>query len=397
MTHHTGAGALLDSLLKANASQLGPVFMHPEKYHLQVVYTRIDRDAGNRPHLEHFYYHTDTGTYFYPASSIKLAGAALALEKLHDLGLNRNIPMLTDSLPGISPAVLTDSTAGNGLPSVAHYINKILTVSDNDAFNRLYEFIGQAAFNKSLWRKGYPAVQIKHRVGTGGISPEGNRHTNAITFMEDGKIVYHQPARYSSLAFSPRYDSIGNNYYENDQLAGHPMDASQKNRFPLADLHGVLQSIIFPETVTKGRRFRLSDDDYHFLYRCMSGQPEESAHPAYDTAVFPHNYVKFLLFGGQKSVNADIRIFNKPGWAYGFMTDVAYIADFKNNVEFMLSATVYVNDDGILSDRHYQFEETGKPFLGALGEVIYRYELQRIRKHKPDLSRFRLDYSKAAE
>jgi len=31
-------------------------------------------------------------------------------------------------------------------------------------------------------------------------------------------------------------------------------------------------------------------------------------------------------------------VFNKPGWTYGFLTDVAYVVDFKNKVEFMLSA-----------------------------------------------------------
>jgi hypothetical protein len=106
--------------------------------------------------------------------------------------------------------------------------------------------------------------------------------------------------------------------------------------------------------------------------------------------------VKFLLFGGERNshITANVRSFNKPGWAYGFLTDVAYIADFSNNIEFMLSATVYVNNDGILSEKHYQFQETGEPFMQALGEVIYEYELQRKRQHAPDLSRYMINYDK---
>jgi hypothetical protein len=34
-----------------------------------------------------------------------------------------------------------------------------------------------------------------------------------------------------------------------------------------------------------------------------------------------------------------VRVFNKVGWAYGFLTDISYVADFKNDIEFMLTAT----------------------------------------------------------
>ncbi|WP_089813444.1 serine hydrolase [Chitinophaga sp. YR627] len=398
--HYQSQDSFLDTLLASHSAQLGPIYQHPQAFGLQIIYTRIDRDADNQPHFTHYYYHTDTNSYFYPASTVKLPATALALEKLNDLaiaGLDRHTPMYTDSLEGISPAVLSDSSAADGRPSVEQYIKKILLVSDNDAFNRLYEFIGQETFNKRLWENGFHNTQILHRVGVSGISPEQNRHTNAITFRRDGKVLYHQPAAYSQLQFSPRHDSIGKAYYNKDnQLVHTPMDASQKNRLPLADLHEILRRIIFPEAVTKSGRFRLKEEDYSFLYHCMSAQPEESAHPPYDTTEFHHNYVKFLLFGGQphNRPDADLRSFNKPGWAYGFLTDAAYIADFTHQVEFMLSATVYVNKDGILNDEHYQFEETGKPFLKALGQVIYEYELQRTRKHLPDLSRFRSDYTR---
>lgn len=401
--HYPAKDSFLDTFLHSHADKLGPVLRQPQDFGLQIIYTRIDRDAANRPRFTDYYYGVDTGRYFYPASTVKLAATALALEKLNDLsipGLDRNTPMFTDSLKDISPAVLSDTSAANSMPSVGQYIKKILLVSDNDAFNRLYEFIGQETFNKRLWENGFTGTQIRHRVGVTGISPEENRHTNAVTFRQGDQVIYAQPAAYSRLVFSPRHDLMGKGYYnDKEELVNGPMDASSKNRVPLADLHGILRQIIFPETVTKEHRFRLRDSDYQFLYHCMSAQPEESAYPRYDTTEFYHNYVKFLLFGGERrdNINANIRSFNKPGWAYGFLTDVAYIADFTNHVEFMLSATVYVNRDGILSDKHYQFEETGKPFLKALGEIIYEYELQRGKKHLPDLSKFRFDYTKHLE
>jgi hypothetical protein len=82
------------------------------------------------------------------------------------------------------------------------------------------------------------------------------------------------------------------------------------------------------------------------------------------------------------------------GWAYGFLTDASYVADFKNKVEYMLSATVYVNSDGILNDNKYEYENVGHPFLYQLGQTIYQYELARKRKNAPDLSAFQMHYEK---
>jgi len=92
-----------------------------------------------------------------------------------------------------------------------------------------------------------------------------------------------------------------------------------------------------------------------------------------------------------------VRVFNKVGWAYGCLTDVSYVVDFKNKVEYMLAATIYVNSDNILNDDKYEYETVGWPFLYEIGQTIYRYELNRPRKYKPDLSRFKMEYHKRKE
>jgi hypothetical protein len=140
------------------------------------------------------------------------------------------------------------------------------------------------------------------------------------------------------------------------------------------------------------QRFGLSKDDYDFMYRYLSQYPSETAYPRYDTSHFYDSYVKFFFDDKSHQMPKHIRVFNKVGWAYGFVTDVSYVADFKNKVEFMLSATVYVNSDEILNDNRYEYETMGNPFMHAVGQTIYRYELQRSRQHKPDLSRFKIRY-----
>jgi hypothetical protein len=122
--------------------------------------------------------------------------------------------------------------------------------------------------------------------------------------------------------------------------------------------------------------------------------PRESTHPRYNAKEFPDNYVKFLLAGGPAGpLPTGVRIFNKIGQAYGFLIDNTYIVDLDRNVEFMLSAVIYANSDEVLNDDHYDYDTVGFPFLRDLGRAVYQYELQRPRRHKPDLSRFRLRYA----
>ncbi|WP_341835423.1 serine hydrolase [Chitinophaga pollutisoli] len=387
----------LDSLLAAHAARLGPALADPEAFRIEIFYTRIDRDARNTPHLQEFHWPQAPSSYFYPASTVKLPAALLALETLRKQDIPPTADMLTDSLPGISTAADTDTSSPTGKPSAAHYIKKILMVSDNDAFNRLYELLGQEAFNKSLHDKGYAGARIIHRLSM-PLSPEANRQTNGIRFFTpEGTVpVLIQAPRYyrGPVPGTPSQapEQAGKAHYAGDSLVQQPFDFSLKNRIALGDLHQILQSIIFPETVTSRQRFRLTKEDYRFLYRYMSRLPTESeaGDPKYDTAEFHRNYTKYLMGGADASVQlpAGLRIYNKSGWAYGFLTDVAYFADFANKIEFLLSARIYTNTDGVIGDDTYDYETIGKPFLRELGAIIYETELTRERKYKPDLQRY---------
>ena len=324
--------------------------------------------------------------------------AFLALEKINTLkqyGINKLTPMLTDSTWPGQTNVVTDSTAGNGLPSVAQYIKKIFLASDNDAYTRLYEFLGQKYINERLWQMGYKDMRITRRFVP--MNEEENRHTNTIRFVENGNLLYKQPSAYNAKPFDfSKKILIGNSHYNRDeQLVNEPMDFTKHNNVPLEDLREILQSVLFPGSVPEKQRFNLTEDDYKFLYQYMSELPYESIHPKYDTGEFFSSYTKFFMFkSGHTAIPSYIRVFNKPGWSYGFLTDVAYILDFKNKVEFMLSGVIYVNSDGILNDDKYDYDEIGYPFFKEVGNIIYQYELERKRKFVPDLSKFQLQYDK---
>lgn len=392
----TSTMEFLEQLLTED-EQLKGFLARKDELGIQVIYTRIDRDKNNRPSFEDFYFNVNPARYFYPASTVKMPTALLALEKLERLGVPGMGPettMITGKAYGKQTEVLTDPTTPDGRPTVGHYARKIFLVSDNDAQNRLYEFLGQKYLNETLRIKGYAEAEIIHRLDI-SLPEDENRRTNPVSFLDrSGKKLFDQPIQTSDLVFFDRHDSVGKGYMRRGEMVPSPMDFSRKNRISLPSLHQILKSIMFPGAVPGHQSFRVSDSVLNEVRKWMSMYPTESAFPAYHAPDYYPAYCKFLLYGAERNAELipGVRIFNKVGDAYGFLLDIAYVADFEHKVEFMCSAVIYCNADGILNDDKYDYDSIGFPFLKRLGQHLYQHELKRKREFVPDLTEFRFRY-----
>lgn len=386
----------LENLMSQNQEQFRRILQNKDSFEVQIIYTQINRDENNQPQFKSFYYNVDSNRYFYPASTVKLPLVLLSLEKLNQLnvrGLDKYTPMLHDSVYSGQLSVKKDSTSENGLPSIAHYSKKILVVSDNDAFNRLYEFVGQEQINKSLTEKGF-RMRILHRLER-PLTPDQNRHTEAVRFMSHDSLIYSQNMLVNEDSIQPPAIVVkGIGFIKNDVLVEKPFDFTYKNFYALTDQQKLLRALLFPETVKASVRFDITDEDRKFILKYMSQMPTETMFPSYksDTTLYDA-YCKFLMFGEDKSkIPSNIRIFNKVGDAYGYLIDNAYIVDFDNKIEFMLSAVIHTNTDGVYNDGNYEYKTLGYPFMKNLGQLIYTYELKRKKDHLPDLSAFKMPY-----
>ena len=388
----------LDEILGEAGGMVNQVLEEAEKYEVQILYTQIDRDSLNQPYFTPFSYRLNKDTYFYPASTVKMPAAFMALEKVNQLRadsgwveLDAFMPMFTDSAYSGQSPMYADSTAESGLPSVAHYIKKIFLVSDNDAFNRLYEFIGQSMLNTGLHNKGFTDLRLVHRLSI-FLSPDENRHTNPVYFGHSiEQPLYRQEMQVNETGFNrPERILKGKGELLDGKIVAGPKDFATKNYISLQTLNELLKTVLFPTIVPDSQRFLLTGEDYRMLYQYMSELPTESTWPTYP---YEDSFAKFLMYGDSKDpIPEHIRIFNKIGMAYGYLTDVAYVVDFEANVEFMLAATISVNENQIFNDGEYEYEEIGLPFLAQLGKAVYAYELQRTREYEPDLGRFRMEY-----
>ena len=198
-------------LAPADTAGLGRVLARPDFYHLQISLVRVRRDARGLAHLARpVRYRVRPREYFYPASAVKLADGVLALEKLERLqattpGLSPDSPMRTDSAFAGQTRAGRDTTAVSGRPSLGHYLRKMLLVSDNDAYNRLYEFAGPQELNAGLRRLGLRRARLVHRLSVGDGEP-GWRHTNPVSFFADTaetQLVLAQSAVYWAAPMPP--------------------------------------------------------------------------------------------------------------------------------------------------------------------------------------------------
>ncbi len=367
---------------------------NPNDYYLQIAYTQIDRNSQQEPVFTLHTFNVDNTKYFYPASTVKLPAAVLALDKLRryeSLSIDKDTKLTINSDKTWMSSMLGDSSSENGEATIAQFIKKIFVVSDNDAFNRLYEFLGQDHFNQRMWDLGYSETRMRHRLSI-PLTAEQNKYTNSLSFFINDKKILEQQMQFSSLPLTVNSvkNLIGKSYMQSAKLIDAPMDFSGKNFFNISEQHLFLQQIMFPRNINSDKKLYLRAEDFDFLYEWMSKLPRESRYPFYsDYDKYPDGYCKFLMFGdSNKKIPNHIRIYNKVGMAYGFLIDNAYIVDTKNKIEFFLTASVYSNDNQILNDNQYEYNELTLPFLAELGEKVYNYELSRKRNIVPDLSRF---------
>ncbi len=349
----------LSTVLNSGNPIIRKVMDEPEQYELQVLFSRIHRQRDSI-YFTDFNFQLDDRNYFYPASTVKFPIAALALEKLYE----------TDSLDRQTRYFVEGDTM---VTTFANDISRIFAISDNEANNRLMEFLGQDSINIRLKRKGVGPVRISHHLG---VHTDELLTKPLLIYINDSttaptKALLNSAAQPLEL----QNTSKGKGHYDEDSLYMEPFDFSLKNYYPLKSQHEVLKRVIFPKSFPEHQRFNLSEEQRNFLLNTMKAVPREAG---FDEKEYYDSYCKFFLFGDKRDrIPEHIKIYNKVGFAYGTLTDCAYIYDTQTGVEFLLSATILVNRDGIFNDNIYEYEETGIPFLAALGRGLYEIERNR--------------------
>ena len=343
----------------------------PERYRLQILFAEILPDQSGQLSLKRYAYR-ENAEYFYPASSVKLAAAASALMLMESLQtgepwLSVDTPMQFHPLfEDEQLETVDESNADGGLITIRNEIRKTLIVSDNQAFNRLYELVGQDQLDMHMRAAGLSGPVIVHRLAEGRTALQ-NRQYPRIDFHQDDDHRLTLPARTSQrsidtswLVSLPGWPdlNLGRGVYLNPDLTVEgPMKMAGKNAIKLRDLQNLTAMIVRPEIDLGLPGLHLSADHRKLLIEAMTDLPSQSRNPRFDPEEFTDDYPHFFRQGIGRVVPLDsIRIANKIGLAYGFSTETAYIEHIPTGRGFFLAMTIYTNDNAILNDGVYEYD-----------------------------------------
>ncbi|WP_418602206.1 serine hydrolase [Hwangdonia sp.] len=321
-------------------------------HEVQILFTEVKREKDS-VYFEDYSFQVDDNIYFYPASTVKLPIAILALEKIKDHALiDRNTLFNVEG----------DSTK----TTVSNAIKKIFAVSDNAAYNRLFEYLGKDYINRKLKEKGINA-RISHRLS---VDNSTDLKTKPLIFYNQNQVIFKTDSVINQPINPLNLNKItkGKGYMVNDSLVNNSMDFSLKNYLSVTALHQIMKRLMFPELYPYDQQFHLTPNDRTFLINTMSILPHEAGYISDD---YYESYVKFLVFGdSKKPMPKHIKIYNKVGNAYGYLTDCAYIVNEKTKKEYIITATIHVNKNQIFNDNVYEYDTVGFPFLAELGRQL---------------------------
>ncbi len=347
---------------------LSEILKNKEQYEIQVLFTEINRNKDGEPEFTDFQFQVDEEKYFYPASTIKLPIIVLTLNKINELRLEGIDINLKSKIKLKSYNKKQKIVVNDSITSFQNLISKVFLTSDNSAANILIDFLGYNYFNSKMKKEGYDNTYLNHK-----FSPDQNVNNNwEIQTLKDDIIsskdeqIFIKSNNISGLL-------KGDRTLKDGKVSIGPLDFSYKNRFSLLDMHTFIKKIIFTEKFNNQNYFNLNVEDYDFLRYWMSRFTYEDNGKKYeDDGIYYETYNKFFIHGMDSiAINKNIRVYNKLGEAYGTSTDTAYIKNYTDDIEFFLSATIYVNDNNVINDNIYEYDEIAIPFLAKLSQSIY--------------------------
>ena len=339
-----------------------------DNYEIQILYTEVSKNNLDQTEFKDFQFQLNDEKYFYPASTIKLPIAIMTLSKINELRAEGSNISLKSKLKLSLINNKKEIIVKDSISSFQNLIADVFLVSDNSASNVLIDFIGYNYFNSSMINAGYQNTYLNHK-----FNPDPFVDSSWIITTLDNDVISSKENKRNVIAGSNISNlKKGERSLVNGKIINESMDFSLKNRSSLTDMHNIMKNLIYPEITLS--KFNLNVEDYDFLRYWMSRFTYEDLGNKYisDDRFF-NSYNKFFIHGMDTILKStDIRVYNKIGQAYGTSTDSAYIKNYKEDVEFFLTATIYTNKNEIINDNIYEYGDTAIPFLSRISKTLYK-------------------------
>lgn len=323
--------------------------------------------------------------YHFPASTVKPSAVIAALALLDRRiapgpGCRTLPPLPPDADVGLDSPFSVKTREGawlhrdaDGPLTVARLARKICVISDNPAYNVLFDLAGRPAITQVLRGLGLRDARVRGHVGVPrrgldfGPTPQVNIQTPAGTLT-----LPALPAGPDEPDDRPPPGlAFGRALVEDGRRTEGPVDFSDRNRLPLTDLHRLMLAVD-PGGFAPGPPLPLSPASADFLRSLLTMPPRNCPDPVYPAGPFPDDFAKFFLPGLERVCPTGLSVCSKCGRAYGFTIDAAVVRA-PGRTPFALSAVLYTNANGVLGDDLYEYAEVANPFMHDLAEAVARW------------------------
>ncbi len=345
-----------------------PDFRGSEPHRLQILISEITTD----PDCRVIHAHRVDEEYIYPASALKTTASIGAL---HHLAASEEPQWTLDT-----PLLVGDHSPR----SLREYIELTQVISSNPGFNALFEITGFDEIHELFWDHGFTSLRIRHRMFS-RLPLEAERYTPTIGVADPGD-PQADPEAEPALLFDERRGQVdlpphstpntevGASHIDiwTRELRDEPLDFDLRNGFSLSDHHELMVALFAPDHTERTLPSMGPHEDFlrHTLEMDPVAYVEEHA-----LNIGDHIERRFRpLMPGllQHLDRADLRYLGKGGRAYGFHMENALLIHEPLGRTLFVTAVIYVNENEVLNDNHYEYDQVGFPFFEALGGFLGR-------------------------
>jgi beta-lactamase class A len=317
--------------------------------------------------------------YFYPASAIKPFVAVAALHAAAEQGVGLDTPLRIDALAVEHEGREVPVSEGARSTTLRSLVRDALQVSDNPAFNRLFDVVGRDRANAALAEWGYGSVRIQSRLAAAsrdpavqGRAPAVGRRSGRGERSEWEPWLAERTATRAVASIAAPGVEVGRAYIDEEgQRVEGPLSFATHNAASLDDLVRLLVHLTEPGEHAIDGALPLSDEARQWVVQTMTEPPPASRRL---DAATRRRMLRPLEAGvldalGPNEAEA-VRVTSKVGYSYGYFIDVARIAHARTRRRFFVGVVVYANANGVLNDDRYETEALARPFVEALGRQL---------------------------
>ena len=381
VTTPSTASRILQNVLDSLEGKYPKVIENPEKYRFKIVFTEIKR-SKDKVSLETVGFRMDEKEYLYPASIVKLPTILISMEEYNKIHKMR--PRVTyetlikfNKEKGCMPTAFSVKI-GNKLEyyTLDLFTKQMIAVSDNDAYNRMFDFVGQQQLNRRLKELKYDNAKIIRKFVL-NCSLDQNRISDSYVFLgRRNEWLYNRRGiTNSDTILTDSTYKIGKAYEGLDKkIVPRPFDFSRQNNMELVDLHKTLNGIVFPKSEF-AHTFDITEEQRNYVMHNLAKYPAEYGLD-FPSKEFHATYKKYLFYGKDTNMRytndslSRFRSFNMVGLSFGCAIDAAYIVDLDTGKEFVLTVGIYANEDEVINDAKYDYESLAYPIMKDIGRLI---------------------------